>query len=52
MGSTYSGHRQGEGIVPTTNAGWAAAKAEVLRKFVGPQGLCRFESGRPHQYFM
>ena len=42
--------RQGEGIVQTTNAGWAAAKAEVVRKSVGPQGLCRFESGRPHQY--
>ena len=41
--------RQGEGIVQTTNAGWAAAKAEVVRKSVGPQGLCRFESGRPHQ---
>lgn len=26
----------------------AAAKAEVVRKSVGPQGLCRFESGRPH----
>ena len=41
--------RQGEGIVQTTNAGPAAAKAEVVRKSVGPQGLCRFESGRPHQ---
>ncbi len=26
----------------------AAAKAEVVRKSVGPKGLCRFESGRPH----
>jgi hypothetical protein len=25
-----------------------AAKAEVVRKSVGPKGLCRFESGRPH----
>lgn len=27
----------------------AAAKAEVVRKSVGPKGLCRFECGRPHQ---
>ena len=25
-----------------------AAKAEVVRKSVGPKGLCRFDSGRPH----
>jgi hypothetical protein len=26
-----------------------AAKAVGVRKSVGPQGLCRFDSGRPHQ---
>jgi hypothetical protein len=28
-----------------------AAKVEVVRKSVGPKGLCRFESGRPHQIY-
>ena len=46
MAPRPEGH--GEGIVQTTNAETAAAKAEVVRKSASRKE-CGFESRRPHQ---